>query len=514
MHQPTPLTPLAWDLLQHKRAGMMRGADATGRYMSTEMFSANGYAFTRAIPPLDGELELLELVAARDTERRLGQLLMLWEEQYRPEVEALTRSLREWAQPGNSLVDLVHRFDEVNAVAARLGELHTLSFGMTGLAMQRFEDFCVSELGEVGAEIARDAAAGQPNKSIESAAALWGLSREALARTAVAQLLADTTATEFAEGLDAVEGGAEFHALLDEFLVVYGQRNESFSELVFPTWREDPRFVMFTLRSYAGLPDDQSPTAMHERTIARRIERTDEARGQLSPAKFREFLDAQRIAWQRTILLEDHNYYIDQRGFSTLRMPCLAIGERLRTAGVIDAADDVFYMYRADIVRASADRSTKFQSTVRERREQRERWLRTLPPNVIGEGNIQTNPQMEAFLGPIEPEPAELGIVRGQAASPGVVRGTARVVRTLAEVEKLQAGDVLVTYATAPPWTPLFAVASAIITDAGGPTSHAAIVAREFGITAVVGTKSATARIEDGMVVTVDGNTGLVSIER
>ena len=69
------------------------------------------------------------------------------------------------------------------------------------------------------------------------------------------------------------------------------------------------------------------------------------------------------------------------------------------------------------------------------------------------------------------------------------------------------------TYATAPPWTPLFAVASAIVTDAGGPLSHAAVVSREYGIPAVVGTKAATARIEDGDVVTVDGSTGIVRIE-
>ena len=70
------------------------------------------------------------------------------------------------------------------------------------------------------------------------------------------------------------------------------------------------------------------------------------------------------------------------------------------------------------------------------------------------------------------------------------------------------------TYATAPPWTPLFAVASAIVTDAGGPLSHAAVVAREYGIPAVVGTKAATSRIEDGMVITVDGTEGVVRLER
>ena len=147
------------------------------------------------------------------------------------------------------------------------------------------------------------------------------------------------------------------------------------------------------------------------------------------------------------------------------------------------------------------------------RRAERERWLYTLPPNVIGSGTVEIDEAMRAFMGPDEAEPAGPGEVRGLAASPGVARGVARVIRGLDEVDRLQRGDVLVTYATAPPWTPLFAVASAIVTDAGGPLSHAAVVSREYGIPAVVGTKAATARIEDGDVVTVDGSTGIVRIE-
>ena len=138
---------------------------------------------------------------------------------------------------------------------------------------------------------------------------------------------------------------------------------------------------------------------------------------------------------------------------------------------------------------------------------------RRLPPNTIGEAAAQFDAMQAEFFGPLEAEPSAAGEIRGLAASAGVVRGTARVVRTLDEVDKLQPGDILVTYATAPPWTPLFAVASAIVTDAGGPLSHAAVVAREYGIPAVVGTKAATARIEDGMVITVDGTEGVVRIE-
>lgn len=515
MHHPTPLTPLASELWQDKRDGMGRAAETTGRYAKVEFVEANGYLFGRPIPPGAGELEYLSNVEARDNEQRLGQLLDLWEGLYRPEVEALTRSLRTWADPDDSLPDLVDRFDEVRVVSGRLGELHTVAFASTGLAAQRFVDFCIAEFGDAGSTLAVEAAAGLPNKSLESAGALWELSREALSRAAVADLLREHSPAEFLARLDQVDEGARFRAELDRFLESYGQRNESFTELIFPTWSEDPRFVVFMLKSYLDAPDERSPAVMHEATARQRIARTEEARALLDDdERFAAFQEAQRVAQQRTILLEDHNFYIDQRGHSTLRAPCLALGERLVRQGTIDQDDDVFYLRTAEIAEAAANAASQYHSLVAQRRSDRERWLRTLPPNKIGDGEVRLPPQLAAFVGPVEAEPSEPGEVKGAAASPGVVRGTVRVVRTLDEVEKLESGDVLVAYATAPPWTPLFAVAAAVVTDAGGPTSHAAIVAREFGIPAVVGTKAATARLEDGMVVTVDGDRGIVRIER
>jgi pyruvate,water dikinase len=103
-------------------------------------------------------------------------------------------------------------------------------------------------------------------------------------------------------------------------------------------------------------------------------------------------------------------------------------------------------------------------------------------------------------------------VLHGIAASGGVATGRARVTRTLEEGAALQPGEVLIAPFTDPGWTPLFAVAAAVVTDLGGVLSHGAIVAREYGIPAVVNTRHATARIRTGQIVTVDGNTGTVRI--
>jgi len=98
------------------------------------------------------------------------------------------------------------------------------------------------------------------------------------------------------------------------------------------------------------------------------------------------------------------------------------------------------------------------------------------------------------------------------AGSPGTARGVARVIRSLGDAERLHEGEVLVTETTAPPWTPLFARAAAIVTDAGGMLSHCAVVAREYRIPAVVGTKIGTVAIRDGQLVEVDGTNGIVRL--
>jgi pyruvate,water dikinase len=108
---------------------------------------------------------------------------------------------------------------------------------------------------------------------------------------------------------------------------------------------------------------------------------------------------------------------------------------------------------------------------------------------------------------------ADVSVINGMGASKGVVRGRARVLRGLDEAHRLADGDVLVCRSTAPPWTPLFSIAAAVVTDSGGILSHSAICAREYGIPAVVGTQVATSRIPDGAMVLVDGARGTVTIE-
>ncbi|KPA11120.1 PEP-utilizing enzyme, mobile region domain protein, partial [Candidatus Magnetomorum sp. HK-1] len=102
--------------------------------------------------------------------------------------------------------------------------------------------------------------------------------------------------------------------------------------------------------------------------------------------------------------------------------------------------------------------------------------------------------------------------VKGYAGSSGIVRGTARIARTLKEAERIQPGEILVAISTVCSWTPIFSSVSAVVTDNGGILCHGAIVAREYGIPAVVGTGMATQIILDGQEIEVNGDQGIVKI--
>ncbi len=107
------------------------------------------------------------------------------------------------------------------------------------------------------------------------------------------------------------------------------------------------------------------------------------------------------------------------------------------------------------------------------------------------------------------PPASDEAVIRGNPGSSGKVRGIARVINTIDEADRLGVGEILVVPTTSPPWTPLFGIASAVVTDTGGPLSHCAVVCREYGIPGVVGTQVGTSKIRDGQTIEVDGDAGL-----
>jgi len=193
-----------------------------------------------------------------------------------------------------------------------------------------------------------------------------------------------------------------------------------------------------------------------------------------------------------------------------LRRCALRLGEALATRGTIDAAEDVFFLARAEL-----DGRGDSSDAVADRRQRWQRQRRLAAPLDLGTPpkairNLMHGAAEAARTKPVPPD----AVLVGEPASPGRASGAVHIVRGPEDFSSFRDGEVLVARLTAPAWTPLFGRAVAVVTDGGTLASHASLVAREYGIPPVVGSGDATLRLRDGQAGTVDGGAGTVELSR
>ena len=193
-----------------------------------------------------------------------------------------------------------------------------------------------------------------------------------------------------------------------------------------------------------------------------------------------------------------------------MRMAVVRIGHALVDRGLIGEVDDVFFLTRQEALAALEQGRLEAGVDVAGRRARRLEQARLVPPLLIGSVNPVLRRLWDAFPRMLGAAPSATALVSGSPASSGRATGAVRVIRGPDEFDELRPGEILVAPMTAPAWTPLFSRAAAVVTDVGSAAAHASIIAREYGIPAVVGCGDATARLRTGMRVTVDGSTGNV----
>jgi len=199
-------------------------------------------------------------------------------------------------------------------------------------------------------------------------------------------------------------------------------------------------------------------------------------------------------------------------GYPVLKAMLTVLGGRMAQAGMIEQAVDIFWLEKGEIQAWLAGLSGgSLQGEVEERKAFDQRARKSSPPPMIPMKKKYMGIDTSALLAETDASQGEHAL-KGVAAGGGKVTASACVLHGPEDFGKMKPGDVLVAGTTTPAWTPLFAMASAVVTDIGGPLSHGSIVAREYGIPAVMGTGVATKRIRDGQMITVDGNTGTVTL--
>jgi phosphohistidine swiveling domain-containing protein len=306
--------------------------------------------------------------------------------------------------------------------------------------------------------------------------AVWDLA-DAARLERVDDMIRDFAPAAALERLRATQPGRRFLRALDAFLARYGGRSR-WHELSLPREAEQPWLTLESVRlalDAGGRPARLPPPEGADETL--------------------------RAAYA---LKELHTYDIDYPGLLATRDTLRGFGRRLAGEGLLDDVDDVWMLERGELLGDTAD----LRAIVALRREEQARGLVEGVQPYLGDPpeSRERDSIVEGFYG------SGGSALSGAGASPGVAEGVARVVAGPDDFARVQRGDVLVTTTTTPAWTPLFPSLGALVTETGGILSHAAVVAREYKLPAVVGATGATRAIPDGTRVRVDGTSGTVTI--
>ena len=347
---------------------------------------------------------------------------------------------------------------------------------------------------------------------------LWKIAERAASDAAARALIERLDAAEMAEALaednSAMPGRlrSELRGFLDE----YGHRAAGELELAQPRWSDEPAVILETFREYVLHPGQADAAALSTRQREARALAEAEAQrimrqrplGQWLPLRWWCFQLMLKQTQRMTPLRENPKYELLRVSLQQRRL-WLILGRRWTEAGLLGRPDDVFFLLMSELIqlaRRSDDPviAGQMRSRAERRRLQYAEWS-AQPPPMLRDRN---GARIDRPSVPVPPGASLTGI----GASPGRATGRVRVARSPAEGRQLQAGEVLVARFTDPGWTPIFPLAAAVVTEIGGVLSHGAVVAREFGIPAVVNAAGATERLSTGQLVEVDGETGEIEL--
>jgi pyruvate,water dikinase len=354
------------------------------------------------------------------------------------------------------------------------------------------------------------------NKTTEAALELYKLSkmpqpvREIFERSDVANF------EEFEAKLAKCPEGPDYLARVHGFLDIYGHRGMKDLDMGFPSWGEDRSYVYQMIKSYLQFgPDDIDPIKQFELSVAKRHQLINAAKERLSKNPIDKIFPIRRWLFQKMadiihdcLPLRENEKFYGVRCFPGSRRIVLEIGSRYCQKGLLEDRQDIFYLTVGeimDIENGLFPDIGNLKTVIQKRKSDWQNQVDTVPPFTIrSDGRVWRNTNQKAREG---------NILRGIGASSGRATGKARIIREPSQAHLFNKGEILVAPYTEPGWAPLFLLAKGLVMEVGGALCHGAIVAREYGIPAVVGAGGAMVSIKDGDEITVDGNNGEVILE-
>ncbi len=366
------------------------------------------------------------------------------------------------------------------------------------------------------ANLAMEISRGVPhNVTTEMDLKLWELAQRIRAEPASREQFGHNSAAALSRLYQAGHLSEPTQSDLERFLARYGMRGLAEIDFGRARWQDDPTQLLQTMKSYLQIEDPSlAPDAVFERGAAA----AEDAIAALIVAMRKTFLGRLKVRlvkWAarryRALagLRESPKFYVI-RMMGIVRNGLLASGEEISQAGLIEQPADLFFLYFDELQELARQRQAAdwqaARNTIQERRQAYQRELRRkpIPRLLLSDGQA-------IYEGLRDAAGETAGLLTGSAVSPGVVEGRVRVV--LDPVQSgLEPGEILVCPGTDPAWTPLFLAAAGLVMEVGGLMTHGSVVAREYGIPAVVGVHRATERLRTGLHVRVDGSSGRVEI--
>ena len=406
-----------------------------------------------------------------------------WERELRPRVRAITAELERMRPEQPPPAEAVALLDRLRELVREQWTLHFLVVIPAQIAAEIFR--------EAYAALRGDADDLAPYRLLEGVAVEADVEIARLAQRArelgVDDLVRELRPEDLAPLRRTQPGRVWLHEL-DAYLLRFGGRSR-WHELSLPREAELPTMTLESLRLLleGGVATPAAP--------------------ELEPVP-EELSDLYERVRPAHALKELHSYDIDYPGLLATREALLGFGRRVAAEGLLDGAEDVWMLTFDELRDALRTGTSDLRSLVAERRAELAAARPAGPKPYLGEppAAAERHEALERFYG------SGGTALEGVPAAPGLAEGPARVVAGPADFARIQPGDVLVTTTTTPAWTPLFPSLGALVTETGGILCHAAVVAREYRIPAVVGARGATTEIPDGARVRVDGSSGEITL--
>jgi pyruvate,water dikinase len=332
--------------------------------------------------------------------------------------------------------------------------------------------------------------------------------RDFTLHTSTGELVAALRAESTPETIPTADW-SEFRSRFERHLDEFGHTSYEF-DFMNPTPAETPELILDAIKMYVeGKGSD--PYARQGEVAERREQTVKAIRSRFKLIPNRWFDKSLKWAMDTGPAREDSLADMGM-GHITIRRLLGELGKRFVANGALENPEDIYWLVEDEVSELASmlERGEKLADHSSKASERKAEWraqMKLTPPPVLPEKSRWSK------LVPGGRGEVVGNVIKGLGASAGKVTATARVLFSPEDFGKMKQGDVLVAVTTTPAWTPLFTLASAVVTDIGGPLSHSSIVAREYGIPAVLATGGATRRIKDGQTITVDGSAGMVTLD-